>query len=79
MNLLQIILLLVVVELVNLASFYLGAYIAGKTKANEKIELPKIKTPMEVYKDIEAKHEENEREAQLKADLETINNYNGNI
>ena len=76
---LEVILLILVVELVNVLSFYLGASLVQKVKNDEKIELPKIKTPVELYREHEAKQEENEREKQLKADLETINNYTGDV
>lgn len=64
----------VLIALINLLSFYLGAKIGQTVAKGEKLEIP---TPVKVIEEVKETRERKKEQDKLNTMLENINNYDG--
>lgn len=64
----------VLIALINLLSFYLGAKIGQTVAKGEKLEIP---TPVKVIEEVKENRERKKEQDKLNTMLENINNYDG--
>lgn len=72
----ETVILVVLVGVMNLLAFLIGAKTAQKLDRGEKIELPSI-NPMQTYREHREKVEASKEQERLNTMLENINNYDG--
>lgn len=72
----EYLILAVVVTIMNISAFVIGAMIGQKTKNNEQIKMPTI-NPITLYNEHKEKEEQSKEQKILNANLENINNYGG--
>ena len=78
MTTIEMLLLIAGIGLLNVLCFLIGAKTGQRIVNNEPVELPNI-NPMQAIKDYQEKKAEEKIEEEYKANLEAINNYDGNI
>ncbi len=77
MEILFIALFLAVSGIVNIACFVIGAKVGQTVAYEEKIELPQIKSPMQLIAEEKEKKVAKEEEQKMEILLQNIENYNG--
>ena len=71
------VLLVAVVGIMNLACFFLGAKVGQTVSEGEKIEVPEVKGPMQLYREHREQREAEEEADRLDKILQNIENYDG--
>lgn len=77
METLFISLILAVSGAVNIACFVFGAKVGQSVAHEEKIEMPQIKSPMQLIVEKRKKKAANKEERKIETLLQNIENYNG--
>ena len=72
----ETVLLILVIGLINVLCFFLGAKVGQKVINQEPIELPKI-NPIEAHREYRANKEQQKEQERYQTMLDNINNYNG--
>lgn len=72
----ETIILVVLMGVMNLLAFLIGARTGQKVVNNQPIELPKL-NPLEVYREVKDKEKAAKDNARMQASLENIDNYTG--
>ena len=72
----ETIILILLMGVMNLLAFLIGARTAQKAQKGEEIELPNI-NPVKVYEEHMERIQANKEQQELNTMLENINNYNG--
>lgn len=72
----ETIILILVMGVMNLLAFLIGARTAQKAQLGEEIELPNI-NPVKVYEEHMERIQANKEQQELNTMLENINNYDG--
>lgn len=72
----ETVLLVLLMGVMNLLAFVIGARTAQKADRGEEIKLPSI-NPMEAYREHREQSEANKEQERLNTMLENINNYDG--
>lgn len=73
----ETILLVLLMGVLNLLAFLVGARTAQKVQKNETIELPKIKSPVQFVDEFREKKETDKQREIEKTNWDNINNYRG--
>jgi len=73
----ETILLVLLMGVMNLLAFLVGARTAQKVQKNETIELPKIKSPVQFVDEFREKKETDKQREIEKTNWDNINNYRG--
>jgi len=73
----ETIILVVLMGLMNLLAFLIGAKTGQKVQKGETIELPKIKTPVQIIDEFKEKKETEKQREIEKTNWENVNNYDG--
>lgn len=72
----EYLIVMVLITILNLSCFLIGAIVGQKVVKGEKIELPKL-NPMEIYKEHQEKKEVEKEKDKLETILRNLERYDG--